>query len=786
MNTNTMNNFNNKRNAFNLQIVNEDFCKIEATVGTENACQNNQRDLINNPRDQNANSNVFQTETSSSLNFSKTISTSNFSIQTMRISNNTLVNSIFNNNLNLGISANSKNFEKSKNDSDFPEINFNKNQIIDEEEICNMQSHRKNPSIGSNLSTNSIVFVKKVEISNRSIFYTPSTICNYYQHSNEVTPNKTNTGNIFNSVNIRDIDEGINSSRNNNNNLISNNAFDKKTPIKYNKSQINSASVNSKRSDTSSVNKTANDNNNTSPFDNIFRIHVKPVEGSLNTLANEYKKSLNISHLEIEDVDDGKEEVKSPFTPTLNILDRKNLNWTFNKIKTEETEDEDEGILTLENIIKTEKIKEKISEKNLVVKNENLILKNENIYLKNENFSFDITNNKQSSVNLPKAIIQTVTVQTKPLTKRKKPENLTINTKLANETVLLKNPKKTNTESSEKVHNSSVGNTNASNISTKESNSAHNGPISLKKVNSNTVLFPTYSLLAKTSPKLNTDRAKSNSTQIGSNESKKSESVDKAEAKTYNISHNINIGKIVIHPGDSNAANNTKSIVSQLKKKLDMIKLYSHKSSGNLTVGPNNNNSKKKSISPPKRIKLTGSVSTVNKNLNFNNNNYINANAKKSVSKEKNKIMEFSYNLNLDKKLKNNDENVNNSNLHNASNVSFLKSQKKSNAKVISNFSNYKKTGLTSAKQKENININRLNINYLNKNEKIMNTYQTHNANPSNYILKTLNNTNNGLTYLNYNSLKDNSSKKQIKKPVLSSKLNNVVGDEDSVIIDEC
>jgi len=144
-----------KINTFNVQLINEDTCKIEAKCNLP--LSNNQMlsSRINDNDNPQIKTSTFML-TSGSLNLSKTIS--NLSIQTMRISKNSISNS------------NVCNIYQSINDNDNENVSFD-------------------ASVGNTiLSTNSIVFVK---ISDKSIIYTLSTICNYYLHSNEVTPNKS-------------------------------------------------------------------------------------------------------------------------------------------------------------------------------------------------------------------------------------------------------------------------------------------------------------------------------------------------------------------------------------------------------------------------------------------------------------------------------------------------------------------------------------------------------------------------------------------------------------------
>jgi hypothetical protein len=410
----------NKKDFYNekgikIQIFSDEMCKIE-TKSKDQAfhsvtSRNNNEEFLS----ENVNS--------GSLDFSKTVT--NLSIQTMRVSKNSMGNSIVNfagsvrdsvNNLTK-LSSLFQGYTSNKNEIDIDNI------LIDDDsksfQTIN-SSHQKNKinQIGNtgdmpnqnDISSSSIIHVnpqKKSEISNQSIFYTPSTICNYYQASNEVTPNKnvnffdttntlklnlrnlnlitinnnSNSHNIFtnssNSIyeeNITENNENINTSSRNNIN-----ALERKTPIKYVKSQLKSGEKDSQNT----ANNRSNINNRStssrgapSPFVNIFKINSKTVDGSLSAIANEIKKTFNISELEIDEkmIDENHSESKQlSHTPT---LDRRNLNNTFNQIK------------DINNNIPTEETKaNSIYEKVIQIK----------APAKNENFSFDITHDQKNN-----------------------------------------------------------------------------------------------------------------------------------------------------------------------------------------------------------------------------------------------------------------------------------------------------------------------------------------------------------------------------------------------------
>ena len=223
--------------------------------------------------------------TSGSLNLSNTIS--NLSVQTMRISKNSNIlqsNNLINNWGNIPVEM---------------------SQACDDK--ISLDASIDNP----NISRTSIVFLKKP--AEKNLLYTPSTICNYYLHSNEVTPNKSELNKItkldLNAVsiydeNVTENNECVSSFRNNLNNIEDiNGVINKKTPIKYNKSQLRS---------------TEKKKNSASPMETIFE-----KDTSRKDLV------LNISELDIEEKILS-EDLKTP-TPNT-FVERVNLNFTFNKI----------------------------------------------------------------------------------------------------------------------------------------------------------------------------------------------------------------------------------------------------------------------------------------------------------------------------------------------------------------------------------------------------------------------------------------------------------------------
>ena len=213
-------------------------------------------------------------------------------------------------------------------------INNNINNISHNNNNSGVQISAENLSLsGSNklqISSNSII-LKKNDISKNSIFLSPSTLCNYYQQSNDVTPYKSplvknkeelNTHeneplsekekekNKLKQINIdleiihkkknssnNNIINVNNTSNNKNNNKVINNTncemtsrsdeceldnnktlssqrkyvFDKKTPIKYAKNQLKSGEKN--KSSKSNNSKLEKDYSNSNIFDNKNKIN---------------------------------------------------------------------------------------------------------------------------------------------------------------------------------------------------------------------------------------------------------------------------------------------------------------------------------------------------------------------------------------------------------------------------------------------------------------------------------------------------------------------------------
>ena len=188
------------------------------------------------------------------------------------------------------------------------------------------------------ISSNSKIKNDVSPITKNSILYSPSIVCNYYQHSNDVTPNKNinNDYKIINddfssnkgklkqiNLNNKNIKNDINShSDDNDNSVISDNVcssrrkfiLEKKTPIKYTKNQLKSGEKN--RSG-----KSYNSNNSkidSSPVINISTINDKTFNNINSNSRSENSKN-NENNNQINNRNGG----------------RKNLMDTFDKISKE-------------------------------------------------------------------------------------------------------------------------------------------------------------------------------------------------------------------------------------------------------------------------------------------------------------------------------------------------------------------------------------------------------------------------------------------------------------------
>jgi hypothetical protein len=305
------------KNTFNIAILNDDQCRIEAKcIPIGNSQLQNTSKLTEGSGGNKISACMI---TSGSLNLSKTIS--NLSFQTMRVSKA----SLFTSNLPSEPPSSSK----------LP---------VDLDKLISVEVSDGSIDIPVDLSTNSIVFVKKSEQFLKGINYTPSTICNYYEQSNEVTPNKPmTTSNNRLKLDLNDIHVNVSHVEDDGRENVLSSARQgceegvhfmlKKTPIKYTKSQLKSADKSCKSfNNVSSPREQAS----ASPMDNMLALKCGMTDSSLNTLTKEVKKEIvvHVSELNIEDkILSGKYDLPLKSHTPKDLLDRKNLNFTFNKVQ---------------------------------------------------------------------------------------------------------------------------------------------------------------------------------------------------------------------------------------------------------------------------------------------------------------------------------------------------------------------------------------------------------------------------------------------------------------------
>lgn len=624
-----------KRTHLNIEINDDASCKID--LDTSGSGNNHTSKIQPNGTFSIVQDKYCSVDVSNgSLNFSKTIS--NASIQTMRISKNSLLSSLIQQNslhaTDRKDQAGSKSFKKPPIDSfinceDLVEEDF-------EDEKC-LSSSKLNSNRDS---TKSIVLVKKdkaLEISNKSIFYTPSTICNYYQHSNEVTPfHSNNTRDIMNSnvkqklrldlVNIKDNSDNNNNSARNRNifedslpdgseNIVSSsrnniyctediNSFHnfKKTPIKYTRSQLKSAD---KDRSSNKPCPSSSSRDRPSPFMNIFKINSKTIDCNLNDIAKEIKKELvlNISEIDIEDKlinnNDGENIHTAPTMQTpnpTNFLDRINLQFTFNKL----LEDEKSNCKTEYTFEPAEKGPKQV---------ENVASKVNAVLPRHENLSFDI-NSASSSANNKKE--QNINKAGKDSTKLNNYPNLKS---------LISRKKPESTNDFHTIYNQSHTHSNA--VSRPKSKSSRKHSQSSNKTGKSDCYDSNYKCYT-TNTRVNTANTDKNSPKItsnikttensSSNKSKSSSSKKQLQFSTntqikqfllnmiaesdktskVKISNNININKIVIQqpkttivePRSTVKKSNSISSGSQKQKYIDLYKLNSVRSQNNLILNP--------------------------------------------------------------------------------------------------------------------------------------------------------------------------------------------------------
>jgi hypothetical protein len=790
------------KNSFNLSILNDEQCRIEAkclTLG--NSQLNNSKMTI---EENTATKNQNYIITSGSLNLSKTIN--DLSFQTVRVSKNSLTNSnIVNYGANVPSDHKRNNIFGNNYMSNRGQIDLDKLISL---EVSDDNGNNDNKELNPDFSTNSIVFNKerKSPQSNKHIFCTPSTICNYYERSNEITPNKldfagnsnSNRAKLFkldlNDINVNVFDEinyENNSSARLNNLQINNNNnqeefcnyINKKTPIKYTRSQLTSGDKSGRGSAQSTTNNNNNINiNNISPNSKDKDI-ISPLESILTSInykngdvtnnntknnlpdsASKRETIVNISQLEIEDklLDDEPEEPEPKHIQSSNILNlqRINLNLTFNKIKSKLESKSDKKVNeNIENSNK-EQIQEPIKTiKNPIIsilKNNNTIEtteKKESIYtrvaecLSNNSLHHNLKNllskNKNKLENINFKDSPRLRLDTQGSRKNDQSEYYTLH----NYTT----PEGRITDHS--PHPSSHKKT--SNYSTNYSNHS-------KSSYSNKYIYTQESIKSKGKTKP-TSRLSSNS-QIKQflltmlNDNKKKEDGGKP---TFNISNNININKLVIQSSsskklsDKQPAKKSNTVVaneSAKKRCRDVIKLYSSKNTNN-------------------------NVGSYVKRINSQPNNSLSKGKNSSTSKTKeNKNSSISpkvyeYTINLDQVT------------HTKSNIFSIKkehSDKLSNSPSLISNRPYDKHNISHHKtfdleEKSSLLVKPNNYNTVKT--KIISNF-------SNYT-KKINSVPAEVTMKSENSERINSIDIANKKQVVSSKITYLNGDDDSVLIED-
>ncbi len=373
-----------------------------------------------------------------SLNLSETLSNDN-STHSMRISKQSYIDSIltlpsqtYRNNKEeksserkdsarqsktrtpISSSTNRESNMKRGNTTERGSVEKNKNKNYDRIYDNNNENYGTETTMYLNITT-------KRELSERSIFYTPSTICNYYQKSYDVTPKKNATENVnqatectlihkfklnfknLNVINITNSNNNFNTSNTYSNyyeenindayeNISSSSRFnihqfEKRSPIKYIK-----------------TNKAFGDTNKKKGYDekNSLNMNLFNFESSPSVVSHHYNKQLNISEIEIDDRSiDINEEMqnngKTRYHTAGNIYDseKKNLMNAFDRIKDEEIKIQEnlrENVIQPSFILTSLQKSPHILNNNTINNGNDLIL---NI-IRNENFSFDMTNKPTS------------------------------------------------------------------------------------------------------------------------------------------------------------------------------------------------------------------------------------------------------------------------------------------------------------------------------------------------------------------------------------------------------
>lgn len=322
------------------------------------------------------------------------IESSHLSLNNSNHSPQTLTNNnLTNNNMSTFTNANISNLITSNSGC---ELNISKSQFNGEGNLFNNEISFENSSFSADnsnnnlqISSNSIIFKKNNENSSiitkkNSALYSPSTICNYY----EITPNKLTPNNINNKnqntnkpklkqINITNLNN-TSKSDDHDNSVISDNGggsnnrkiYEKKTPIKYTKSQLKSG-------EKKKIN---------FPLDNLSSIGNNKNNSSSNNSNNYYSGIIGSASY------GGGNALTIERGKNVGITSRKNLMDTFEKLS-KETGREYYSNVNNNNQIDQSK-QEKVDLYFMKVLNERGNKKEtENTVKKNETFSFDNKNN---------------------------------------------------------------------------------------------------------------------------------------------------------------------------------------------------------------------------------------------------------------------------------------------------------------------------------------------------------------------------------------------------------
>ena len=409
-------------------------------IRDSNCKENSEKDLIIQKIISNADEETESvTNSELSLNLSETLSNDN-STHSIRISKHSYIDSIltipsqtYRNNKEEKSSERRESSRQSKtrtpiSSSTKRESNLRRGNTTERGSVENNKHKnydRNYDNNNENFGTETTMYLNNIttkrELSERSIFYTPSTICNYYQKSYDVTPKKNATENLnqatecavihkfklnfknLNVINITNSNNNCNTSNTNSNfyeenindvneNISSSsrfniNTFDKRSPIKYIKTNKAFGDTNKKK---------GNDEKTS------LNMHLFNFDSSPSVVSHNFNKQLNISEIEIDDRSiDINEEMQNNFKTRYHTAgdiydsEKKNLINAFDRIKDEEIKIKENfrGNLIQPSYIPTSTQNlQNIPNYNTINNANNLIL---NI-IRNENFSFDMTNKPTS------------------------------------------------------------------------------------------------------------------------------------------------------------------------------------------------------------------------------------------------------------------------------------------------------------------------------------------------------------------------------------------------------